>query len=121
MAKTHLGRETMEARYGPLGSGERNLVMINDAEYDFSAILTRLDLMVDDLRPIDVVTVAAGHYVLRYYDGQDQRVVALEFNSEFAVLGEIRAHVAEWIGEDGYFDSISTAPFRCPIVPEEIV
>ena len=41
--------------------------------------------------------------MVRYYDGQDQRVVAHEFDGELKFVDEMRAHVAEWIGEEAYF------------------
>ncbi|MFB3815207.1 MAG: hypothetical protein ACE14L_13960 [Terriglobales bacterium] len=120
MAEPLRGRALIEARFGPLGKGQRELI-INDAEYDFSALLARMDLAVDDIRVIDAVPVAANHYCLRYYDGQDQRIVAHEFDSNFAFLNETRAHVAEWIGEDAYYESIQNPFVPCapPIKTEE--
>jgi hypothetical protein len=58
--------------------------------------------------------VSDERYVLRYYDGEDQRIVAHEFDSDFRFLGEIRAHIAEWIGEDGYFEWFRHFRVRCP-------
>lgn len=115
MTELH-GRALMESRFGPLGKGAKEL-LINDAEYDLSAMMFRLDLQLEDVRAFDAVQVAPGHYVVRYYDGQDQRVVAHEFDSDFRFLGETRAHIAEWIGDDAYFDSMKPVPFRCPLVP----
>ncbi len=106
----------MDARYGPLGKGLDRIV-IHDAEYDLDALFFRMDLALEDIKKIDVVRLAAGHYAVRYYDGQDQRIVAHEFDDDFRFLGEYRAHIADWIGEDAYFDSMRPVQFRCPLVP----
>ena len=45
--------------------------------------------------------------MIRYLDAQDQRVVALEFDVNFHTLGEIRAHIAEWEGDQAYFTEYS--------------
>jgi hypothetical protein len=45
--------------------------------------------------------------------------VAHEFDAEFRFLAEHRAHVAQWIGEDAYYDSFRNVQFRCPLVPGE--
>lgn len=95
------GRAMMESRFGPLGCGEQRLVL-NGAEYDVASLLSQLGLEFDDAKPIDVQSVA-GHYVVRYFDAQDARVVAYEFDASFHHLDEHRAHIAEWIGEDAYF------------------
>lgn len=115
MAELH-GRALMEARFGPLGKGLKQLE-INGADYDLDALFFRLDLALEDTKIIDAVRLAAGHYAVRYYDGQDQRIVAHEFDDDFRFLGETRAHVADWIGEDAYFDSMRPVSFRCPLVP----
>lgn len=115
MAELH-GRALIESRFGMIGTG-RQALLIGDAEYDLGALFFRLDLVLEDTKPIDALEVSPGHYCVRYYDGMDQRIVAHEFDGEFRFLGETRGHVAEWIGEDGYFDSIKGVPFRCPLVP----
>ena len=92
----------MESRYGALGSGAQNL-SINGVGYALAELMFRLGIGFDDSRAIDVLSVSDGRYAVRYYDGQDQRVVAHEFDAEFHFLGETRAHIAEWIGEEAYF------------------
>jgi len=62
----------MESRYGPLGSGGQTLT-INGVVYSLSELLVRLGLDFGDSRPIDVVTLSDGHYVVRYFDAEDQR------------------------------------------------
>lgn len=100
------GRALIESRFGVLGSGAQT-VRIGGAECAIPDLLLRMGLNFDDARPIDVQEVPNGHFVLRYYDGQDQRVVAHEFDAQLRFLGETRAHVAEWIGENAYFSLFS--------------
>ena len=92
----------IESRYGPLGSGVQTLT-INDAVYSVSDLLIRMGLNFDDSRAIDALELQDGRYVFRYYDGQDQRVVALEFDADFRSLGEVRAQFPEWIGDQEYY------------------
>jgi hypothetical protein len=94
------GPAAIESRYGPLGSGLESLT-INDIVYSVSELLIRMSLNFDDSRAIDALELPDGRYVLRYYDGQDQRVVALEFDADFRCLGEVRARFPE-TGEDSY-------------------
>jgi len=110
------GRALIESRFGKLGSGRESLV-IEGAEYGLPTLLVRLDLGFEDSWPVDVQAVAEGHFCVRYYDGQDQRIVAHEFDANFAFVGETRAHVAEWVGDDAYFQWFQSVPFRCPLVP----
>lgn len=107
------GRALIESRYGPLWSGGQ-AVTVNGVEYDLETLLFHMGLNFEDSRGIDVKEVSAGRYVVRYYDGEDQRVVAHEFDDNFRFLGEIRAHIAEWIGEDNYFEAFRQLRIRCP-------
>lgn len=100
------GRALIESRYGPLGSGAQSLTL-QGAEYQLADLMSQMGLGFDDSRAIDVLTLPEGHHVIRYYDAQDQRVVAQEFGSDFRLLREIRAHCAEWLGEDAYFSFFS--------------
>ena len=92
----------MERRFGPLGSGKQELI-IRGETLGAGELLHRMGLDFDDAKPIDLIWVAENRYAVRYYDGQDQRVVAHEFDSDLKFVEETRAHVAEWIGEDAYF------------------
>jgi len=76
-------------------------------DYTLAELLFHMGLDFEDSRGIDLIAVSVNHYVVRYYDGQDQRIVAHEFDGEFRFLGEIRAHIAEWIGEEAYFSLFS--------------
>ncbi|MGB7621222.1 MAG: hypothetical protein WBN92_02630 [Terriglobia bacterium] len=107
------GRALMESLYGPLWKGQQS-VTVDGTEYDLDALMYHMGLNFEDSRAIDVAEVSAGRYVVRYYDGDDQRVVAHEFDSGFRFLAEIRAHIAEWIGEDAYFEWFRTVRVKCP-------
>ena len=96
------GPALIESRYGPLGSGSQT-VTVKGVVYSVGDLLVRMALNFDDSRAIDARELAEAHFVFRYYDGQDQRVVALEFDEEFRPLGEVRAQYPEWIGDEEYF------------------
>jgi len=74
--------------------------------YSLSQLLSQIGAEFDDSKPIDALVLSEGRYALRYLDGQDQRVVACEFDADFRSLGETRASLAEWEGDDsdpGYY------------------
>lgn len=100
------GRTLMENRYGPLGTGAQYLA-IKGAMYSVAELLQCMGLNFDDSRAIDVLTLAEGHYAIRYYDGQDHRIVGHEFDDAFQFVRELRAHIAEWIGDEAYFSFFS--------------
>lgn len=97
------GRAIMESRFGPLGCGQQWLEL-GGTRHDLHSLATQLGIEFDDLQPIDVQPID-NHFVLRYVDVQDARIVAQEFDASFRRLAEIRAHVAEWLGEQAYFSS----------------
>ena len=95
-------RDVIEGRFGTLGSGAQGLA-IRGVSYSLSELLSQIGVEFDDSKPIDALALAEGRFVLRYLDGQDQRVVACEFDAEFRLLGETRADIAEWEGESPNF------------------
>jgi hypothetical protein len=92
-------RELIERRFGPLGSGAQGLA-IRGVTYSLAQLLSQIGAEFDDSKPIDAQALSEGRYVLRYIDGQDQRVVAAEFDADFLLLGETRASFSEWEGDD---------------------
>ncbi len=100
------GRALIESRYGPLGSGGQGLT-IAGVEYRVGELMSQMGLNFDDSQPIDVLALSDGRYAVRYYDAQDQRVVVQEFDADFHLLAETRAHIAEWFGEKAYFSLFS--------------
>jgi len=99
-------RDIIEQRFGPLGSGARNLT-IAGVTYSLAQLLSQIGAEFDDSQPIDAHALPDGHYALRYLDGQDQRVVACEFDADFRLLSETRASIGEWEGDDSNFTRYS--------------
>jgi hypothetical protein len=102
MAEELHGRALMESRYGPLGCGQPRLTLAG-AALDVDQLLARLGLKFDDTRAIDAQRLKDGTCVVRYLDAQDQRVVAVEFDEELRIGREVRAHYAEWVGDEAFF------------------
>lgn len=97
-------RNRMEERYGQLGDGASTLE-IRGKTYSLWDLLNTIGLFADDIRPVDAFHLEdLGIYAVRYLDGQDRAVIAMEFDEDFRYLGEIRVHLAEYMGEDEYFD-----------------
>ncbi len=96
---TSQGRDAIERRFGPLGSGAQSLA-IRGAIYSLPQLLSQIGAEFDDSKPIDALALEGEHYVLRYIDGQDQRVVVVEFDADFRLCAEMRANLAEWEGDD---------------------
>ena len=93
------GRDVIEKRFGPLGTGVQRLA-VRGVTYSLSELLAQIGAEFDDSQPIDALMLSEERYVLRYIDGQDQRVVASEFAADFRLLGETRASITEWEGDD---------------------
>jgi hypothetical protein len=108
------GRALIESRFGKLGSGQKS-VRIGDEEYDLETLLVRMDLNFEDSWPIDVQTLSENCFCVRYYDGQDQRIVAHEFDASFGFIAETRGHIAEWIGDEAYYEWFRSMARRPPI------
>ena len=107
------GRALIESRFGPVGHGCQRLA-VKGRDYTLDELLFCLGLNFEDSRGIDLVMLSENHYVVRYYDGDDQRVVAHEFDADLGFLGETRAHIAEWIGEEAYFEWFKHVRVHCP-------
>lgn len=99
---TPRGRDVIEQRFGLLGSGVPRLA-IRGVTYSLSELLSQIGVEFDDSKPIDALMLSEGRYVVRYIDGQDQRVVASEFDADFRLLGETRASITEWEGDGPNF------------------
>jgi len=94
------GRTRMEARLGALGTGGRSLV-VGERVYTLAELLDTLGLGFEGCRAIDAHALGEGQFAVRYYDPEEQRVVAVEFDAGFRYLRESRVPVAEWAGEAG--------------------
>src|SRR2546427_11110829 len=100
------GRALMESRYGPLGCGAQVLA-IGSVDYTLAELLFHMGLDFEDSRGIDLIAVAVNHYFLINHDPQGYPIVAYALHCRSRFLGEIRAHIAEWIGEEAYFSLFS--------------
>jgi hypothetical protein len=99
-------RALMEARFGRPGSGARRLTIAGRV-YTLAEAMARLGIGFDGCRTIDGLVLGPAHFALRYYDPEEQRLVAYEFDAEFRYLGELRVHVAEWIGDGAFQEAAS--------------
>lgn len=93
------GRERMEQRFGPPGSGAPHVAIGGQALTVHDA-MARLGIAFDGCRAIDAFEVGPSHFAVRYYDPEEQRVVVYEFDGEFRYVAEMRVHIAEWVGDE---------------------
>ncbi len=96
-----IDRKTVEQRYGELGTGSVQLT-VNERSYDLYEILKVLGHNFEDIRPIDACSLTEQIHAIRYCDLETRDIVTLEFDQEFQCVGEYRAHLAEWMGEEEY-------------------
>lgn len=96
-------REEFERRYGPLWSGASSL-SIGGVTYELDNVMQRLGFGFEGLKIIDAPPAEAGRYAIRFFDGEERRIVCLEFDADFTLLEEHRVHIAEWLG-DAYFET----------------
>ena len=96
-------RAAFEARFGKLGSGASHL-RIGPESLELGTVLQRLGLGFQGNHVIDAPEVGDGRYAIRYFDGEDRRIVCYEFTGDFGYVGEHRVHVAEWLGDE-YFNT----------------
>ncbi len=96
-------RAAFESRYGRLGSGGSS-VPIDGIDVELAEVMHRLGLDFDGNRVIDAPRVAATRHAIRYFDGEERRIVCCEFDAGFKYLEEHRVHIAEWLG-DAYFET----------------
>lgn len=94
-------RRTIEESYGPIGTGGKVLFM-QGVPMGLKKISRKLALLYEDLIPIDAGTLPEGRHWIRFYEGEQRKVIALEFDDEFNILGENGADIMDWIGDE-YF------------------
>ena len=102
-------RTAFESRYGRLGSGG-TCVRVGGAVLGLDEVMHCLGLDFEGNRVIDAPPLA-GRHAVRYFDGEDRRIVCMEFADDFRYVEEHRVHVAEWLG-DAYFET--EWDVRCP-------
>jgi len=95
-------RNRMEERFGKIGEGLIELT-IRGERYGLYQLLRMVGMDHADIRPIDAHYVdGADRFAIRYFDLEERVIVAYEFDPEFGYLGEHRAHIDEWMGDDYY-------------------
>jgi hypothetical protein len=94
-------RRAIEERYGKVGTGAK-VLFLNGVPMGLSRISRKLMLAFEDLVPIDAGTLADGHHWIRYYEGEQRKVIVIEFDRELAIAGESGADIMDWLGDD-YF------------------
>ena len=99
--KITIARREIEERYGKIGEG-RKILFVNGAPVALNALSRRLALQYTDLVPIDAGELPDGTYWLRFYDNEQRKVMAVEFDREYAFTGERGADIMDWLGDD-YF------------------
>jgi hypothetical protein len=95
------GRPEFERRYGTLFSGARSLV-IEGVPWKLDDVMYRAGVGGEDVKAIDAPAVGEGRFAVRFYDGEERRIVCLELDASFNYVEEHRVHIAEWLGES-YF------------------
>jgi hypothetical protein len=99
--KITIARREIEERYGKIGEG-RKILFVNGAPVALNALSRRLALQYTDLVPIDAGELPDGTYWLRFYDNEQRKVMAVEFDRSYTFTGERGADIMDWLGDD-YF------------------
>ena len=99
--KMTIARKTIEERYGPIGTGAK-ILFLQGVPVGLKKVSRKLSLLHEDLIPIDAGTLPDGRHWIRYYEGEQRKVVVIEFDGEFRLLGEYGADIMDWIGDE-YF------------------
>jgi len=91
-------KELIETRFGPLWSGKAEIAFRGGVR-TLRDVRRALDLAGEDVMAIDLRELPGEQFAFRYYDGDDRRIVVLVCDAEGGILEELRAHIAEWLGE----------------------
>lgn len=99
--KISMGRRTIEERYGPIGTGKK-VLFVQGVPMSLRKVSRKLTMQYEDLIPIDAGTIPGGRCWIRYYEGEQRKVLVIEFTPEFDIVGENGADIMDWLGDD-YF------------------
>ena len=110
-----ISRRMIEERYGPIGTGGK-ILFLQGVPMGLRKIARKLALLYEDLVPIDAGTLPDERHWIRFYEGEQRKVIVLEFDGELRILGENGADIMDWIGDE-YF-KIHWRAF-CPAGGEE--
>jgi chemotaxis protein methyltransferase CheR len=103
------GESLEEGGYLVLGRTETlpeesaDLFEIAGREYRLREILARWMLDVEGVLSIDGGDMGGGRYWIRFLDGDDRQFVVFEFDTDFAILSEMRADSLAWEGDDFFY------------------
>ena len=96
-----ISRRTIEERYGPIGTGNK-VLFLKGVPMSLRKVSRKLMLEYEDLIPIDGGALPDNRYWIRFYEGEQRKVLVIEFNGEFDIVGENGADIMDWLGDD-YF------------------
>ena len=96
-----ISRRTIEERYGLIGTGHK-VLFLQGVPMSLRKVSRKLMLEYEDLIPIDGGNLTDGRYWLRFYDGDQRKVLVIEFDREMEIVGETGADIMDWLGDD-YF------------------
>lgn len=99
--ETTVARKAIEERYGPIGSGAK-ILFLKGVPVGLASVSRKLMMSFADLVPIDGGTLGGGSHWVRYYDGEQRKVIVIEFDEELDLVRESGADIMDWIGEE-YF------------------
>jgi len=91
-------KESIEKRFGPLWSGKTEIAFRGGVR-TLRDVKRALDLTGEDVMGIDLHELPGGTFAFRFYDGDDRRIAVLVCDADGGILEELRAHIAEWLGE----------------------
>ncbi len=91
-------KELIEARFGPLWSGKTE-ISFQGGVRTLRDVKHALDLTGEDVMSIDLHELPGGTFAFRFYDGDDRRIAVLVCDADGGIREELRAHIAEWLGE----------------------
>ena len=96
-----IARRGIEERYGKIGTGAK-VLFLGGLPMGLSQVSRKLMLAYEDLIPIDAGRLDEGRHWIRYYEGEQRKVIVIEFDRDFAIVGEAGADIMDWLGDD-YF------------------
>jgi len=96
-----ISRRRIEERYGKIGTGGK-ILFVGGIPMGLGALSRKLMLHYEDLIPIDGGTLGTDLHWIRYYEGEQRKVLVIEFTREFEIVREAGADIMDWIGDD-YF------------------
>lgn len=88
----------IETRFGPLWSGKTEIPFSGGVR-TLRSVKRLLALEGSDVVEIDLHEMPEERFAFRFYDGDDRRVVVFVLDAECGIVEELRAHIAEWLGD----------------------